>query len=195
MKRLLAVAVSATFMLILTCFIYLVFLGWEIAVSQNKNQTLETESLPADFEFGELMDGEIFRTSGKDFELRYPKSWLLAKTPLSGGRSGTLVEQWRLIKDSTKPNSLKIDFEVSRETNRSNVFKCPAKENVDCQEVEINGTKYQKIITKQREIVSQIAVSTLAGGKAYRITAYPSANDKDLRDIESVFSTFKVFNQ
>jgi hypothetical protein len=193
MRKIIVTIAGVVVVLVLACIVYLGFISFEIAVSQSASEAFE-EDIPVNLELGQLVNGEILRL-GKNFELRYPKDWALTKLPLlSFNQTGEkLSERWRLIKEPGKANSLKIDFEVSfkKETEDDDFLKCPAKESLDCQEVTINGTDYQKITTRQKDKISKISFVTFFDNNIYQIVAYPSADPSDLQDLETVFSTFR----
>lgn len=173
---------GSLFVLTVVGLAYLGLVSLQIAVSENKTPEASEESGIWNLEMGELVNGEIFRTLGKDFELRYPKDWSLAKLP---PLPPNLIERWRLAKDPKKVKGLVIDIEV---------IPGAGEEPVLSEKMKINGAEYQKTIVTQKEAISKIIVSTFFDNKTFRVTAFPSKDPQDLQELEAIFSTFRIIH-
>lgn len=182
MKRIIVTFISFVVVFTLACLIYLGLIGFQIVASRGETPAVSEEVDFLNLELGELVNGEIFRTIGKNFELRYPRDWSLVKL---NSTSAGFIERWRLTKNPQKPDSLKIDIEVV-----AGEVEKPA----SSQEVKINNVWYHKMTVKQKDVISKIIFSTSVGNNTFRITAYPSKDPKDLQEIETIFSTFRVLS-
>lgn len=180
MRKIIVAFISFIIVFTLACLIYLGFIGFQIVASRGETPAISEEADFFNLELGELINGEIFRTLGKNFELRYPKDWSLTKLALT---SDSFIDRWRLTKNPKKPDSLKIDIEVIAGT---------VEKPVVTEEVEINNVEYLKTVVKQKEEISKIIVSTAFGNKTFRITAHQIKTPQDIQEVEAIFSTFRL---
>ncbi|HUV71566.1 MAG TPA: hypothetical protein VMW25_01020 [Clostridia bacterium] len=155
---------------------------------------------------GEITNGEIFVSQESHFHFRYPQGWFINQ-PTSQSKSsslGKILEIWSLsnFKPSSRQKKLpsegiKIDFEVLSSSAKSldEILSCEDEELLECQDVEINGITYRRVILKPSSETKSIILATLNNGLLYKATGYPApgeGEEKAIEKIKAIMNTFRI---
>jgi len=166
------------------------------AVSSEPTADVATES-----------DWQTFKSRDQSFRFRYPPAWQVIETssllwPNDKGPLGVVVQSWALTNfppgdNSVSDEAVKIDFEISTEGRKESLeslLSCNNPSIIECQNLDINGVTYKKLVSKNQKGAENIILATVKDDRVYRISGTVNAekNGKGKQQIEEVIKSFEI---
>ncbi len=150
---------------------------------------------------------KIFKSKDESFYFRYPPAWQIVENlplsqPVPKGFLGVVVQSWALTnlppeEVSSSGEGVKIDFEIATEGRKESLeslVTCEGPNIIECQDLDINGVTYKKVVTKNQKGIENMVLATIKEDRIYRIssTINVEKNEKGHQLIEEIMRTFEI---